>query len=47
MALGLIQPITEMSIRNIPLGGGGEVKVRPALKADKFIVMSELIVYKM
>jgi hypothetical protein len=29
------------------LGGGGEVKVRPALKADKFIVMSELIVYKM
>jgi hypothetical protein len=33
MALGLIQPLTEMSTRNLPGGKG-----RPARKADNFTV---------
>jgi hypothetical protein len=42
MALGLTQPLTEMSTRNIP-GGVGQ----PARKADNLTAICELIVYKM
>jgi hypothetical protein len=42
MALGSTQPLTEMSTRNIPGGGG-----RPARKADNFAAICEPIVYKM
>jgi hypothetical protein len=42
MALGLTQPLTEMSIRNIPGGKG-----RPAHKADNLTAICEPIVYKM
>jgi hypothetical protein len=36
MALGLSQPLTEMSTRNIPGGKG-----RPALKADNLAAICE------
>jgi hypothetical protein len=39
MTLGSTQPLTEMSIRNLP---GGEV--RPARKADKLTAICEPIV---
>jgi hypothetical protein len=39
MALGSIQPLTEMSTRNFPGGKG-----RPALAADNFTVIIEPIV---
>jgi hypothetical protein len=42
MALGSTQPLTEMSIRNIPRGEG-----RPAHKADNLTAIWEPIVYKM
>jgi hypothetical protein len=42
MALGLTQPLTEMSTRNL-LGGKG----RLALKADNLTTISEPIVQKM
>jgi hypothetical protein len=42
MALGLAQPLTEMSTRNIPEGKG-----RPARKADNLIAICEPIVKKM
>jgi hypothetical protein len=42
MALGSTQPLTEMSIRNIPGGKG-----RPARKADNLTTICEPIVYKM
>jgi hypothetical protein len=42
MALGSIQPLTEMSTRNI-LGGNG----RPARRADSLTAIYEPIVYKM
>jgi hypothetical protein len=45
MALGWTQPLTEMSIRNSPGGGGG--KVRPARKADNLTAICEPIVWKM
>jgi hypothetical protein len=38
MALGLTQPLTEMSTTNIPGGKG-----RPALKADKVTAICEQI----
>jgi hypothetical protein len=38
-ALGLTQPLTEMSTRNIPGG-----KKRPALRADKLTAICEPIV---
>jgi hypothetical protein len=41
MALGSTQPLTEMSIRNIPGGGG---KGQPARKADNLTVVCEPIV---
>jgi hypothetical protein len=41
MALGLTQPLTEMSTRNLPGG-----KERPTRKADKFNAICEPIVYK-
>jgi hypothetical protein len=41
MAVGLIQPLTEMSTRNLPGGKG-----RPACKAD-LTAICEPIVYKM
>jgi hypothetical protein len=41
MALGSIQPLTEMSTRKIPGGGG---KARPARKADNVTAMCEPIV---
>jgi hypothetical protein len=41
MALGSTQPLTEMSIRNIPGGEG-----RPARKADNLTAICEPIVYK-
>jgi hypothetical protein len=42
MALGLTQPLTEMSTRN--LSGG---KWQPARKADNLTAICELTVYKM
>jgi hypothetical protein len=42
MALGSTQPLTEMSFRNLPRGGG-----QPAHKADILSAICELIVYKM
>jgi hypothetical protein len=42
MALGLTQPLTEMSTRNIPAG-----KQRPAHKADNLTAICEQIVQKM
>jgi hypothetical protein len=42
MALGSIQPLTEMSTRHFP---GGEL--RPARKADNFTAICEPIVWKM
>jgi hypothetical protein len=42
MALGLTQPLTEMSTRNFPGG-----KRRPALKADNLTAICEQTVYKM
>jgi hypothetical protein len=39
MALGLTQPLTEMSTRNLPGG-----KKRPAHKVDNFTAISEHIV---
>jgi hypothetical protein len=39
MALGLTQPLTEMSTRNLPGG-----KERPACKADNLYAICELIV---
>jgi hypothetical protein len=39
MALGSIQPLTEMSTRNLPGGKG-----RPALNADNLIAICEPIV---
>jgi hypothetical protein len=41
MALGSIQPLTEMSTRNLPWG-----KRRPARKADKLTAICEPIVYR-
>jgi hypothetical protein len=43
-ALGLTQPLTKMSNRNLPRGRGGG-KGRPALKADKFTAICEPIIY--
>jgi hypothetical protein len=42
MALGSTQPLTEMSIRNLPGGKG-----RPARGADNLTAIYEPIVYKM
>jgi hypothetical protein len=42
VALGLTQPLTEMSTRNLPGGKG-----RPVRKADNLTVICEPIVYKM
>jgi hypothetical protein len=42
MALGSTQPLTEMSIRNLPGGKG-----RPARKADKLTAICEPIAKKM
>jgi hypothetical protein len=42
MALGSIQPLTEMSTRNLPGGKG-----RPTRKADILTAICEPIVYKM
>jgi hypothetical protein len=42
MALGLAQPLTEMSTRNLPGG-----KRRPVCKADNLSAICEPIVYKM
>jgi hypothetical protein len=42
MALGSTQPLTEMSIRNLPEG-----KKRPARKADNLAVICEPFVNKM
>jgi hypothetical protein len=42
MALGLTQPLTEMSIRNLPGS-----KERPVRKADNLTAICEPIVYKM
>jgi hypothetical protein len=39
MALGLTQPLTQMSTRNIPGGKG-----RPARKADNLTAISEPVV---
>jgi hypothetical protein len=41
MALGLTQPLTEMSTRNLP---GGGVKEQPVRKADNLTSICELIV---
>jgi hypothetical protein len=43
MALGSTQPLTEMSTRNFP-GGGGGGKGRPARKADNLTAICEPIV---
>jgi hypothetical protein len=43
MALGSTQPLTEMSTRNLP-GGGGGGKWRPARKADNLTAICEPIV---
>jgi hypothetical protein len=37
MALGLAQPLTEMNVRNLPVGKG-----RPARKADNLTAVSRL-----
>jgi hypothetical protein len=42
MALGSTEPLSEMSIRNLPGGGKG----RPAHKADNLIAICEPIVFK-
>jgi hypothetical protein len=42
MALGSTQPLTEMSIRNLPAGEG-----RPEREAEGLIAICRLIVYKM
>jgi hypothetical protein len=42
MALGSTQPLTEMSTRNLPVGGGG--KKRPARKDDNLTAICEPIV---
>jgi hypothetical protein len=42
MALGLTQPLTEMSTRNLPGGKG-----RPARKAHNLTAICEPIIYKM
>jgi hypothetical protein len=42
MALGSTQPLTEMSTRNFP-GGGGGGKGRPGHKADKLTAICESI----
>jgi hypothetical protein len=42
MALELTQPLTKMSSRNLPGGGGGEG--RPARKADNLTAICEPIV---
>jgi hypothetical protein len=42
MALGSTQPLTEMSIRNLP-----ECKGRPGRKADNLTAVCDPIVYKM
>jgi hypothetical protein len=42
MVLGSTQPLTEMSIRNVPGGKG-----RPARKADNLTAICEPTVYKM
>jgi hypothetical protein len=39
MAVGLMEPLTEMSIRNIPGGRGW-----PSLKADNLIAICEEVV---
>jgi hypothetical protein len=41
LTLGLTQPLTEMSTRNLPV-----VKRRPALKADKLTTICESIVWR-
>jgi hypothetical protein len=43
MALWSTQPLTEMSIRNLPAGG----KAQPARKADNLTAVCEPIVQKM
>jgi hypothetical protein len=43
MALGSTQPLTEMSTKCLP-GGGGGGKGRPARKAGNFIAICEPIV---
>jgi hypothetical protein len=42
MALGSTQPLTEMSTRNLP--GGGGVKKRPVLRPDNLTAICEPIV---
>jgi hypothetical protein len=42
MALWSTQPLTEMSTRNVPWGGGG--KERPASKSDNLTAICEPIV---
>jgi hypothetical protein len=42
MTLGFIQPVREMSTRNLPGG-----KWRPARKADNLTAICESIIYKM
>jgi hypothetical protein len=42
MALGFTQPLTELSARNAPLGGGGVL--RPVRKADNLTSICEPIV---
>jgi hypothetical protein len=42
MALGLTQPLTEMSTRNLPEGKG-----RPAREADNLTAIGEPIVYRL
>jgi hypothetical protein len=43
MALGSTQPLTEVSNRNLPGGGGG--KERPARKAGNLIAICEQTVF--
>jgi hypothetical protein len=38
MALGMTQPLTEMSTRNLPGGKG-----RPALKADNIVICEPIV----
>jgi hypothetical protein len=47
MALGSTQPLTKMSTRNLPGGGGGVKGGRAARKSDKLTYICEVIVYKM
>jgi hypothetical protein len=44
MTLGSTQPLTEMSMRNFPGGGGGKVRPRAARKADNLTTICELTV---